>query len=409
MCLAPTDVPPSREGRSGHEEGVCTRDATLALGLAACGDDDGRAGSGLRGGEGGGTIRVALGDIESVETLALFIALDRVRERGTEVELVELSDEDLANQAVVGGQADVGLGAPYGLIQGSGAPLRIFCQLQRLRFFPVVDKAAYPDWQALDGETLAVHSRGSTSEALAHIIEQEEGIEFGKVSFVPGAEVRATALLRGNVKAAHARHPEQELRDGRGAGQVPRPADAGDRASDEVLFANTEWLKQNGQSAQVLLEEILTVWRSIAKDPEFVQKERERLGLAHDLPPELEKELVPYYRQGAEEGLFTQDCGGEAAARDDFEFYSAAGQLKGDPADLRVEDFWSLDQLDAAVSKVEAIGQLSGHVGREPRRPRRPGPTVPVAWRPGRAGPGSCAPRRSCSCSRCGSGAAARR
>src|ERR671915_600689 len=111
-------------------------------------------------------------------------------------------DDDLANQAVVGGQADVGLGAPYGLIQGSGAPLRIFCQLQRLRFFPVVDKAAYPDWQSLDGETFAVHSRGSTSEALAHIIGQEGGIEFGEISFVPGAEVRAQALLRGNVKAA---------------------------------------------------------------------------------------------------------------------------------------------------------------------------------------------------------------
>ena len=114
---------------------VCALAIALVLGLAACGDDGGSGGDQASGGgEGGGTIRVALGDIESVETLALFIALDRVRERGTKVELIELADEDLANQAVVGGQADVGLGAPYGLIQGSGAPLRIFCQLQRLRF-----------------------------------------------------------------------------------------------------------------------------------------------------------------------------------------------------------------------------------------------------------------------------------
>src|SRR5215207_3751037 len=135
---------------------VCALATTLVLGLAACGEDGGSSGGQASGGGGGGgPIRVALGDIESVETLALFIALDRVRERGTKVNLVELADEDLANQAVVGGQADVGLGAPYGLIQGSGAPLRIFCQLQRLRFFPVVDKAAYPDWQALDGETIA--------------------------------------------------------------------------------------------------------------------------------------------------------------------------------------------------------------------------------------------------------------
>ena len=85
---------------------LCALLATLALALAACGDDDDSDGGSE--GEGGGSIRVALGDIESVETLVLFIALERVRKRGTDVELIELADEDLANQAVVGGQADVG-------------------------------------------------------------------------------------------------------------------------------------------------------------------------------------------------------------------------------------------------------------------------------------------------------------
>jgi NitT/TauT family transport system substrate-binding protein len=339
---------------------VCALAATVALaaGLAACGGDDPSGGGQASGGaQGGGTIRVALGDIESVETLALFIALERVRERGTKVNLVELADEDLANQAVVGGRADVGLGAPYGLIQNSGAPLRIFCQLQRLRFFPVVDKAKYADWKALDGETMAVHSRGSTSEALAHIIEQKEGIKFGKVSFVPGAEVRATALLRGNVKAAMLDIPNKNFVMAKAPGRfnvLPTPETG---ASDEVLFANTQWLNENKQSAQVLLEEILTTWRSIAKDPGFVQRERKRLGLLRDLPPDLEKELLPYYRQGAKEGLFTQDCGGEKAARDDFVFYGQAGQLKGDPASLKVEDFWSLAPATAAVSKVQGSGR----------------------------------------------------
>lgn len=330
--------------------------AILALGLAACGGDEDSGGAGGGEGAGGGSIRVALGDIESVETLGLFIALERVRKRGTDVELIELADEDLANQAVVGGQADVGLGAPYGLIEGSGAPLRIFCQLQRLRFFPVVDKAAYPDWQALDGETFTVHSRGSTTEALARIIEQEEGIEFGKISFVPGAEVRATALLRGNVKAAMLDIPTKNFVTSESPGKfhvLPTPETS---ASDEVLFANTEWMEQNEESVQVLLEEILTVWRSMVENPAFVQDERERLGLLPDLPAELEEELLPYYEQAADEGLFTQDCGGEAAAREDLEFYHEAGQVKGDPADLQVEDYWSLGPLERAVSSVEKSG-----------------------------------------------------
>src|ERR687892_1500510 len=319
--------------------------AILALLLAACGDDD--SGGGAEG-EGGGSIRVALGDIESVETLALFIAMERVRKRGTQVALIELSDEDLANQAVVGGQADVGLGAPYGLIQGSGAPLRIFCQLQRLRFFPVVDKAAYPDWQALDGETIAVHSRGSSTEALARLVEQEEGIEFGEISYVSSSEVRANALLRGNVQATMLDIPNKNYVMSEAPGQfhvLPLPETG---ASDEVFFGNTEWLKQNEKTVQILLEETLTVWRAIEEDPSYVMEERERLGLASDIPPELEKEILPYYKQAAEENLFTQDCGGREAAQEDLEFYHTAGQIQDDPATLAVEDFWYLDPLQKA-------------------------------------------------------------
>jgi NitT/TauT family transport system substrate-binding protein len=334
--------------------------AILALGvgtgLSACGEDESSGGGGGGGGEGGGKIRVGLGDIEGVESAALLIALERVRKRGTEVELIELADEDLANQAVVGGKADVGLGAPYGVIEGSGAPLRIVCQLQRLRFYPVVDKAAYPDWQSLDGETFTVHSRGSTTEAYAHIIEEEEGIKFGKISYVPGAEVRAQALLRGNIKAALVDIPNKNFVTSEEPDKFAVLEAPESNASDEVLFGNTEWMEQNSESVQVLLEELLTTYRSIVEDPQFVQQERERLGLLKDLPPELDKELVPYYEQAAEEGLFPDDCGGAPAAKEDFEFYGSAGQLKGDPAELKVEDFWSLDQLNTAVKSVEGSG-----------------------------------------------------
>jgi NitT/TauT family transport system substrate-binding protein len=220
----------------------------------------------------------------------------------------------------------------------------------------VVDKAAYPDWQSLDGETFTVHSRGSTSEALARIIEEEEGIEFGEISYVPGAEVRATALLRGNIKAAMLDIPTKNFVMSEAPGKfhaLPTPETS---ASDEVLFGNTEWMEQNQESVQVLLEEVLKVWQSIVENPEFVQEERERLGLLPDLPAELEKELLPYYEQAAEEGLFTEDCGGEAAAKEDFEFYNQAGQLKADPADLQVEDFWTLEPSESALRAVEESG-----------------------------------------------------
>jgi len=336
--------------------------ATLILALTACGPAE-PAGDGTAGPSGPGesavaegTIRVALGDIEGVETLNLLIALERVRERGIDVELTEFAEEDLASEAVLGGQADVGLGAPYAQIQETGAPLRILCQLQTIRIFAVVDAEAYPDWQALDGETLTVHSRGSSTEAMAVLIQQQEGIEFGEISFVPGSEVRATALLQGNITATFLDIPNRNFVMDEAPDrfhELPLPEVL---ATDEALVANTTWLAENQEVAQVLLEETLTTWRSILEDPNFVVEERDRLGLAQDLEPELVEQIVPYFEEGAQEGLFPIDCGGEEAAQTDFEFYGLVGQVEGDPATLNVEDFWDLAPLEQAL---ETVGESS--------------------------------------------------
>src|SRR4051812_4336315 len=54
-------------------------------------------------------VQVALGDTVSVETLCVVIALERAKERGVDYKLTSFSKEDLAIQAVVNGQADMGV------------------------------------------------------------------------------------------------------------------------------------------------------------------------------------------------------------------------------------------------------------------------------------------------------------
>ncbi len=46
-----------------------------------------------------------------------------------------LQSEDIASQAIVAGQADIGVGTPYALIQKVNAPIRTFYQLSKLRSF----------------------------------------------------------------------------------------------------------------------------------------------------------------------------------------------------------------------------------------------------------------------------------
>jgi NitT/TauT family transport system substrate-binding protein len=123
-----------------------------------------------------GAMHIAFGDIASVETLSFLIAIERAKERGLDVEVTYFKSEDLAAQAVVGGQADVGVGTPYALLQKVKAPIRMFFQLSSLRFFPMVDTEMYQTWEDLDGQEVVVHSRGSGTEAIMTLMAKRHGI-----------------------------------------------------------------------------------------------------------------------------------------------------------------------------------------------------------------------------------------
>lgn len=297
-------------------------------------------------------VRIAFGDIPSVESLNFLIAIERTRARGVPVELTFFKSEDIAAQAVVSGQADIGVGTPYALLQKVGAPIRLFFQMSTLRFYPVVNTEFYQDWKDLDGQEVAVHSRGSGTEAIMMLMAQRSGIKYGKVSYVPGSEVRTGALLQGAVKATIVDSAGWRLLQEKGGGKF-KLLEVGDvNASDEALFANTEFLESNAEAAGILAEELLNTWREIAANPAVVGELRKTYKLLADLPAELEPEIVPFYQDSVAAGMYPLNGGGETAVKDDFAFYAVAGQLQGDPATLKVADFWTFTPLNRALDKV---------------------------------------------------------
>ena len=299
-----------------------------------------------------GKIRVAFGDIASVEALGFLTALERAKERGVEIEINYLKSEDIAAQAVVGGQADVGVGTPYALLQKVRAPIRIFYQMSTLRFYPVVNTEFYKDWSDLNGQEIAVHSRGSGTEAIMNLLAKKNGIKYGQVSYVPGSEVRTGALLQGNVKATIVDSAGWRLLETKAPGKFKVLPVEGIDASDEALYANTNFLERERDSVNILTEELLNTFREINAEPAVVTEFRQKYNLLPDLPAEVVADMEPYYKDAADVGLFPANGGGEDAARDDFEFYSVAGQLQGDPASLKVADFWTLEPLSQALQKV---------------------------------------------------------
>ncbi|MGV6806139.1 MAG: ABC transporter substrate-binding protein [Ruegeria sp.] len=295
-------------------------------------------------------IRIALAETPSDELAAFFVALDRARANGLDYEWTAFSDEELAIQAVLSGQMDIGFGTPYSAMQRSKAPIRIIFQLSKLKFFPVTT-TKYSTLEDLDGEPILLHSRGGGTDSIANVIEDRMGITFGERSYVPGSSNRVAALLGGRADATiiDLSNKNKLMRsDAASNFNVLEMFDV--EASDEALFANLDWIKENEEDVAIFVDALVSTWRDMHDDPTIIRRETDPDGPIGQLPEEILAELDGFYSDAVEGGLYDPNGGGRKAAMADMEWYSAAGQLDGSPDELNIEDFWYLAPLDAATN-----------------------------------------------------------
>ncbi len=292
-------------------------------------------------------IRIALAETPSDELAAFFLALDRAKANGLDYEWTAFSDEELAIQAVLSGQMDIGFGTPYSAMQRSKAPIRIIFQLSKLKFFPVTSKK-YSKLEDLNGEPILLHSRGGGTDSIANVIEEKVGIKFGERSYVPGSANRVVALIAGQADATiiDLSNKNKLMKQEPDKFNVLPMFDVD--ASDEALFANLDWIKANEEDVDIFVKALLSVWQDMSKDPTIVRRETDPDGPIGQLPAEILDGLDQFYIDAVEGGLYDPNGGGRKAAAADMEWYSEAGQLDGDASTLNIEDFWYLAPLDAA-------------------------------------------------------------
>ena len=296
-------------------------------------------------------IKYALGDVIGIDDLPLLVAAERAKKRGVEVEITAFKNEDIATQAVINGQAGIGQGTPYAAIEKLNVPIRFFVQLWSLQFFPVVANEHYKSWKDLDGQEIAVQGRGSGTEAIMLLMAKQHGIKYKNVSYVPGSQVRALALIKGNIRASilDATNKNFLMREAPGRFSILPLGEV--KASDEALFARVEYLQKNQAAITVFVEELVRVNREINKNPMSIVEERKKLGLLKDLPAKLEEDIPAYFKDGVAGGIFPNDGGLESAPKNDLEFYALSGSIKKE--NPKVEDYWHLAPLKAALSRLK--------------------------------------------------------
>lgn len=292
-------------------------------------------------------IRIALAETPSDELAAFFVALDRAKANGLDYEWTAFSDEELAIQAILSGQMDIGFGTPYSAMQRSKAPLRIIFQLSKLKFFPVTTKK-YSSLEDLAGEPILLHSRGGGTDSIANVIEDKVGMKFGKRSYVPGSSNRVVALIAGQADATiiDLSNKNKVMRKHADKFNVLPMFEVD--ASDEALFANLDWIKSHEADVQIFVDALLSTWSDMNEDPTIISRETDPDGPIGQLPKEILGELDNFYAEAADGGLYDSAGGGRKAAMADMEWYSQAGQLDGDLSTLNIEDFWYFTPLDAA-------------------------------------------------------------
>ena len=295
-------------------------------------------------------VRVAWGDVIDMDSLPMAVAFARAKERGIDNEITSFAQEDLAIQATVGGQMDIGVATPFAVMQ-KVKDLRIFFQEEALIFYAVVS-TEYKTWKDLNGQPFVFHARGSGTEAYGEFMAKENGIKFGQISYLAGSDNRAVAMLGGKIKASILDPTNTKLVLDKAPDKfhlLPGPKLS---PTNEGLFAHQAWMAANSDAVDVITEEFLKLWREMAVNPGIIGEERAKFGLLADQPKVTADEITAHTKLLMDAHVFNPLGGNLQMANADLDFYSIGGALTGPRDQLKVEDFWDLGPLTKAKAKL---------------------------------------------------------
>lgn len=294
-------------------------------------------------------IRVALDDLPGVDMLGILIAFERAKEKGVDIKVSYLQSEGMAMRSILNRQADIGMGTPYQQIQKNGHPIRMFYQLSKLRFHPMVNSTYFSSWKDLDGIEMYTHGSGSGTEAVMNMMAKQHNISYSKMGYLPGSGVRANAMIHGRIKATVVDTERKNMLlalPNSPFKTLPLPEI---NASDETLYAHKSFIESHREELKIIVQELMYVWNKTVEQPEFILQAREQYNLLPRLKHK--DEILAYYSEMAKADAFPLDGGLGKAFPADIEFYKHAGTIQGDISSLQAENYWDFSILKSVSSQ----------------------------------------------------------
>ncbi|HXV84798.1 MAG TPA: ABC transporter substrate-binding protein, partial [Candidatus Binatia bacterium] len=262
-----------------------------------------------------------MGDIPSL------LAWEQLKKQGIEVIPTFFPKTDLAVHAVVAGEADMGSAAGIAVIKAveSGMNLRIVAEQVRNEW-QLVTPVSLKEPKQLDGKRVGYHAPITVTEALVKWMANHYKIT-PIWMIVPGSDVRAEALMRGQLDATPAEIADVLNILNAKPGQfhvLVSYAKTFPQLIGSMYFARADYVQKNSAVVESVLEAILKAHRSAEQNSALIKESAPRLL------PETKPALIDATAATYKELRIWDVNGGAGKERGEasIKFFEEAGLLK---------------------------------------------------------------------------------
>ena len=284
-----------------------------------------------------------MGDIPSL------LAWEQLKKQGIEVVPTFFPKTDLAVQAVVAGEADIGSAAGIAVVKAveSGMNIRVIAEQVRNEW-QLVTPVSLKDPKQLDGKRVGYHAPITVTEALVKWMAQHYKITPNWM-IIPGSDVRAEALMRGQLDATPAEIGDVLNILNAKPGQfhvLISYAKTFPQLIGSMYFARADYVQKNGPLVESVLEAILRAHRTAEERPASIKENAARLL------PETKADLIDA-TAAAYRDLRIWDINGGADQKlgeASIKFFEEAGLLKKDAVSFKQS--FDTGPLDRVIKKI---------------------------------------------------------
>jgi NitT/TauT family transport system substrate-binding protein len=284
-----------------------------------------------------------LGDIPSL------LAWEQLKKQGIDVIPTFFPKTDLAVHAVVAGEADIGSAAGIAVIKAveSGMNLRIVGEQVRNEW-QLVTPVAFKDPKQLDGKRVGYHAPITVTEALVKWMANHYKITPNWM-IIPGSDVRAEALMRGQLDATPAEIADVLNILNTKPGQfhvLISYAKTFPQLIGSMYFARADYVQKNAAVVENVLEAILKAHRSAEESPALIRESALRFL------PETKPALIDATAATYKELRIWDINGGADKERGEasIKFFEEAGLLK--KGAVSFQQAFDTGPLDRVLKKI---------------------------------------------------------